>query len=74
MANQIKFSFDAITRSKIFKGALIALTGSAALGLLGFFGALQINNPALAMFAAWFIPFAVNVVKEWMAGQQNTNS
>ena len=65
---QIKYSFDKVTQSKIFKGALIALTGSAALGLLGFFGTINISNPALAMFAAWFIPTAINAIKEWMAG------
>jgi len=66
---QIKYSFDKITQNKIFKGALIALTGSAAIGLLGFFGALQIDNPTLAMVMAWAVPTLTNIVKEWMAGE-----
>lgn len=67
--NQISFSFDKITQSKIFKGALYSLSGSAAIGLLGFFGALNISNPNLAMFVTWFVPFAINAIKEWMAGE-----
>jgi len=65
---QIRCRFDKITQSKIFKGALIALTGSGAIGLLGFFGQLQISDPFLAMFVTWFVPFGVNFVKEWMKG------
>lgn len=65
---QIAFSFDKITQNKILKGALISLTGSASIGLLGFFGALNISDPTLAMFVAWFVPFATNAIKEWMAG------
>ena len=61
-------SFDKVTKNKIAKGALIALTGSAALGLLTYFGTIEISNPYLSMFAVWFIPFATNVIKEWMAG------
>ena len=66
---QIKFSFDPITQNKILKGALIALTGSAAIGLLGFFSQLQISNPILAMFVVWAVPVAINAIKELMAGQ-----
>ena len=66
---QIKYSFDAITKNKIFRGAVIAATGSAAIGLLGFFGQLEISNPTLALFVAWFVPFAVNAIKEWLKGK-----
>ena len=68
--SQIKYSFDKDSLIKIGKGALIALTGSAALGLLDYFGKLQINNPFLAGFMVWFVPVAVNAVKEWLAGVQ----
>ena len=67
---QVKYSFDKETLIKIGKGALIALTGSAALGLLDYFGQLQINNPALASFMVWLVPVAVNAIKEWMKGTQ----
>lgn len=69
MTKQIKFSFDKITQNKILKGALIALTGSAAIGLLGFFGGLQIDNPNLAMLVAWVVPTLTNLIKEWMKGE-----
>ena len=67
--NQVKYSFDQITQNKIVKGALIALTGSAAIGLLGFFGALHIDDPTLAMVVAWAVPTLTNLVKEWVSGQ-----
>ena len=65
---QIANSFDKETLIKIGKGALIAATGSAAIGLLGFFGGLQIGDPNLAMLVAWAVPFLVNLIKEWMKG------
>ena len=66
---QIKYSFDKITQNKIFKGAIIALSGSAAIGLLDFFGGLKINDPTLAMFVAWLVPTLINLVREWMKGE-----
>ncbi len=65
---QKKFSFDSITNNKIIKGAFIALSGSAALGLLEYIGALKISNAILASFIVWFVPFAINAVREWMKG------
>lgn len=66
---QIKNSFCAVTRNKIVKGALIAVSGSAALGLLDYVGALKIDNPALASFIAFVVPTLVNVVREYMKGK-----
>jgi hypothetical protein len=67
---QIAFSFDQVTVNKILKGALIAMTGAAALALLDYSGQIQIDNPLLASVIAWLIPTATNIVKEWMAGQK----
>lgn len=67
---QIARSFDRETLIKIGKGALIAAGGAAALALLDYLGALQINNPILAAFVAWGVPVAINAVKEWLAGQK----
>ena len=65
---QIKNSFDRETLIKIGKGALIAATGAAGLYILSVIGAIKIDNPMLIAFLAWFIPFATNVIKEWMKG------
>lgn len=65
---QKAFSFDRVTVGKIFRGALIAVSGSAALGLLDYFGALQIDNPAIAAAVAWAVPTLVNAVKEYIKG------
>lgn len=65
---QIKNSFDKETLIKIGKGALIAATAAAALFILDALGALQIGNPMLASFIAWFVPFATNAVREYRKG------
>lgn len=66
---QIKNSFDKESLKKILKGALIAGTGAIALFLLDLIGKVQIDDALLASFVAWFIPVAVNTVKEWMKGE-----
>lgn len=66
---QVKNSFDKETIKKIAKGAAIAAGGAAAVALLEFFGQIEVSNPVLASFAAWFVPVAINAVKEWMRGQ-----
>lgn len=67
--SQQKFSFDKITLQKIAKGALIALSGAAGIGLLNYLGALEINNELLAMVVAWLVPTGINAIREWMKGQ-----
>ena len=69
---QIKNSFDKETLVKIGKGALIAATGAVSLYILAIMGTLKIDNPVLTSFLAWFIPFAVNAIKEWMKGSVPT--
>lgn len=66
---QTKFSLDQETIVKILKGALIAGTGAAALFILNAIKSMQIDNVALVGLVAWFVPFAVNFVKEWMRGE-----
>lgn len=65
---QMKYSFDKETVTKIMKGALIAMTGAAALAGLNYLGTVQFTNPILVTFVAWAVPVAVNAVKEWMKG------
>ncbi len=68
---QIAKKFDRVTLMKIGKGALIAAGAPAAIGLLGFFGTLQISNPTLAMIVAWLCPVLINAIKEWMTGRKS---
>lgn len=65
---QIANSFDRESLLKIGKGALIAATGGATLAFLDYFGALQIENAALASLIAWAVPTLTNIVKEWLKG------
>ena len=65
---QTQFSFDAESVKKMFKGALIAVSGAAGLALLNYVGALQFSNPMFSYFVAWVVPTLVNVIKEWQAG------
>lgn len=67
---QIAHKFDKATVKKILKGALIAAGAPAAIGILEYFGALQISNAFLAAFMAWFVPTAINAIKEWRKGQK----
>ncbi len=72
MIGQIAFKFDPTTVKKIVIGAILAMTGPAAVALLMYVGTLHINNPMLAAAVAWLVPTAINAVKEWMAGQPIT--
>ena len=66
---QIKYRFDKETLLKIGKGALIAATGAGALYVLDLLGKVQIDQPFLAAFMVWFVPVAVNAIKEWRRGE-----
>jgi UDP-N-acetylmuramyl pentapeptide synthase len=62
---QKAFSWDKTTVIKTLKGGLIALGAPFALLLLEVLGQVQISNTTLAMFMAWFLPVAINAIKEW---------
>ena len=70
---QIKYSFDNVTLVKIGKGALIAGAGAVALYLLAILRVIEIGNPILTSFLAWFIPVATNSIKEWVKGETGKN-
>ena len=65
---QFKNQFDSASLIKIWKGALIAATGAVGLYLLNILGTIEIGNPFLTSFLAWFIPFATNMIKEFRKG------
>jgi len=69
--DQVGFSFDQETLKKIGKGALISATGAGALFILNYVGSIQINDPNLASLVAFFVPFMVNVIKEWIKGEES---
>lgn len=66
---QIKNSFDVITKNKIVRGLLIAMTGGAAIAGLDFIGAVDFQNPVVASLIATLVPAAVNAVREWSKGE-----
>lgn len=67
---QIKYKLDKETLLKIGRGTLIAATGGAGLYLLSILGAIEISNPLLISFLAWFIPSATNSIREYMKGER----
>ena len=67
---QVKYSFDNETLFKIGRGMLIAATGAAGLYLLNILGAIEFSAPLLTSFLAWFIPSAVNLLREYMKGER----
>lgn len=70
MADQIKFSFDSVTITKIFKGALYAVVFPAVIGLLEYFDAADFGNATVTMIVGWIVPVVVNVIREWIKGQE----
>ena len=65
-----KNSFDKETLKSIAKGGAIAFTGAGAVALLNYVGTIHIDNPALASLVAMLVPFAVNVIKEYVKGNE----
>lgn len=65
--NQTKNSFDQKTVEKIFRGALIAGSGAAALFILDSVGSIEAGG--YTPIVAALVPVLVNMIKEWMAGE-----
>jgi hypothetical protein len=65
---QKAFSFDTTTIKKIARGALIAMSGAAAIALLDYIGGLQIEDAHVAAVVAWVVPTAVNAIREYIKG------
>jgi len=61
-----KFTFTKKNLVQIGKGAGIAAAGAAALFLLNFLGALEISDPLIASAVAWFVPTAVNAIRQYL--------
>lgn len=66
---QVKFSFDAVTMTRIWKGVLYAVILPAVIALLNYFGAMDFGNATITMLVSFLVPTLVNIVKEWMKGQ-----
>ena len=65
-----KNSFDRETVKSIAKGGAIAFTGAGSIALLNYIGTINIDNPTLASLVAMLVPFAVNVIKEYIQGNE----
>lgn len=66
---QLKYSFDEITQNKIVKGALIALTGGAAISLLTFLQGQDFGDATINGLVAWLVPTLLNAAREYMKGE-----
>lgn len=66
---QISGEMDPISRTKIYKGAIIALTGAVAILVLLIAFGLGIDKATLAAAVAWLVPTGVNAAKEYLAGE-----
>ena len=66
---QKAFSFDRESMTKIFKGAVIAMTGSAAIAFFNYIGTIEISDHRLALVIAWIVPTGMNLVKEFIKGE-----
>lgn len=66
---QKKYSFDSITNNKILKGALIALTGGAAISLLTYLQGQDLGNVTINGVVALLVPTLVNAIREYMKGE-----
>lgn len=67
----MNFNLDSIAKNKILKGALIAGTGTGAIAILEYLGQINWadNGVATVTFVSWFVPTAVNIVREWMRSE-----
>ena len=65
---QISKSFDKETVGKIFRGALIAATGAAALYILDAVQLIDFGS-AITPIVAAIVPILVNMVKEYLKGE-----
>lgn len=66
---QVSGEMDTVSKIKVYKGALIALTGAVAvlIALLAF--GVGIDQATLTAFLAWGVPAGVNAAKEYYAGE-----
>ncbi len=70
--NQIAFSFDKETMSKIAKGAMHAVVVAGLLALVDYLltlaGSIQSNNILVIAGLAWFSQVGYQTIRQWIAG------
>ncbi len=69
MQIQYKNQFDKITQNKIVRGALIALSGGAAISLLTFLQGQDFGDATINGLVAWLVPTLVNMTREYLKGE-----
>lgn len=67
---QIAYSFDKLTQNKIVKGALIALSGGAAISLLTYLQGQDLGSATINGLVALLVPTITNAVREWSKGDK----
>jgi hypothetical protein len=67
---QVKYSFDAVSIKRIGKGILYAVILPAVIAALDYINAIKFENAAITMIISFVVPTVVNIIKEWMKGEQ----
>ena len=65
---QVADSLDPVTKFKILKGAVIALSGAIGVLVLILAFGMGIDKATLAAFVSWSLPVAVNAYHQYKKG------
>ena len=66
---QTAYTLDEVTKAKIVKGALIALSCVPFVGILLLAWNMDIERTAIVSLVAWLVPVSVNAIKEFVKGK-----
>jgi drug/metabolite transporter (DMT)-like permease len=69
-AGQIKFAFDSVTLTKIWKGLLYAAILPCVIAILQYIGTLDFGNAAVTMIVSYLVPVIINIIREWIKGAE----
>lgn len=60
---------DPVSQLKVYRGAIIALSGAIVVLILLIMFGLNIDKAAIVAFFAWIVPVGVNAARQFYAGQ-----
>jgi hypothetical protein len=72
MAEQIKYSFDAVSLKKMAKGMLYAVAPSVILGAIAFLKDAKWESSIISIVMPFIIMVLSNAAKEWIKGADPT--
>lgn len=67
---QVRMTFDSTTIGKIFRGMLYAVIFPAIIGILQYLDAADFGNTTVTIIIGWIVPVLVNIIKEWIKGNE----